>query len=225
MFSVETDFPIAFDSPDHLMPWGAKRDNHSDTKFILQGIEYSKPKNQDGSKRAIKVADLGCSGGGLIKEWLDYTPMAIGLEGSDYSAKHQRAEWRTLYNNNLFTCDISRPFQINYNNEPYKADFISAWEVIEHIEPTRLGVLFDNVWNHLEDGGIFLGSGAHESDSPEGMELHLSLHTQIEWESEIFPLDKFNIIPYPLTSHVRSGCDFYFCIQKKEDPNRLVSLF
>ena len=33
-FRVETEYPIAFDSPDHLYPWGTKRDNHTSESFI-----------------------------------------------------------------------------------------------------------------------------------------------------------------------------------------------
>tara|TARA_R110000824_G_scaffold146823_2_gene315953 strand:+ start:752 stop:1420 length:669 start_codon:yes stop_codon:yes gene_type:complete len=222
MFKVETEFPIAFDSPDHIYPWGTKRDNHSDTRFILQSIEFIKKiKN----KEDIKVMDLGCSGGGLIKEWLSYTDYAIGLEGSDYSIKHQRAEWPELHNKNLFTCDISRPFKISKDDIPYKCDIITAWEVIEHMNPTRLDLFFDNIWNHLEDGGIFLGSGSDVSDSHEGHELHLSPFSKEKWETEIIPLDKFNIIAFPVSNVVRNGCSFYFCIQKVKDKNQLVSLF
>ena len=98
MFRVETEFPIAFDSPDHLMPWGTKRDNHSSPSFIQESIAHFK------MDRSVKFMDLGCSGGGLVKEWLTYTNFAIGLEGSDYSLKHKRASWPELYKRNLFTC-------------------------------------------------------------------------------------------------------------------------
>ena len=127
MFRVETEFPIAFDSPDHLMPWGTKRDNHSSTSFIQESIAHFK------MDRSVKFMDLGCSGGGLVKEWLTYTNFAIGLEGSDYSLKHKRASWPELYKRNLFTCDISRPYKVSYNSQVYKCDLISAWEVVEHI--------------------------------------------------------------------------------------------
>lgn len=208
MFRVETEFPIAFDSPDHLMPWGTKRDNHSSTSFITEVISYL------GLDRKIKFMDLGCSGGGLVKEWLRYTKHSVGLEGSDYSLKHERAEWPTLYNKSLFTCDISRPYKVYYNDDNYKCNLISAWEVIEHIDPTRLDVFFKNIWDHLEDGGIFVGSGATESDMPEGVELHLSAFPKEKWINELIPTDMFEFEEYPIKSVVRTGCDFYFCLKK-----------
>src|SRR4051812_47433094 len=33
--SVRTDFPIAYESPDHLVPWGTMNDNSSNKKFVL----------------------------------------------------------------------------------------------------------------------------------------------------------------------------------------------
>src|SRR5260221_1523227 len=33
--SVKTDFPIAYESPDHLVPWGTMNDNSSNKKFVL----------------------------------------------------------------------------------------------------------------------------------------------------------------------------------------------
>ena len=216
MFRVETEFPIAFDSPDHLMPWGTKRDNHSSTSFIQESIAHFK------MDRSVKFMDLGCSGGGLVKEWLTYTNFAIGLEGSDYSLKHKRASWPELYKRNLFTCDISRPYKVSYNSQVYKCDLISAWEVVEHIETTRLDVFFNNIWEHLEDGGLFLASGHTESDAPEGVELHLSAFPKEKWIDELIPTDKFYVIEYPLESVVRQG-HFFLSLQKKGGTNTFRS--
>src|SRR5260221_5209005 len=33
--SVKTDFPVAYESPDHLVPWGTMNDNSSNKKFVL----------------------------------------------------------------------------------------------------------------------------------------------------------------------------------------------
>ena len=141
-FKVETEFPIAFDSPDHLYPWGTKHDNHTNENFVQEII------SRFVSKSKVKVIDLGCSGGGLIRSWLSHTENAIGLEGSDYSVKAGRAEWPALYNKNLFTCDVSRPYQIMQDGEPFKANIITAWELIEHIEPTRVDEFLKMIDRH-----------------------------------------------------------------------------
>ena len=218
MFKVVTDYPIAFDSPDHLYPHGTKRDNFTDVHFILQFIEWYKSIYIAGIPAIrytdpLTIMDVGCSGGALVKDWLKYTPYAVGLEGSDYSVKHERAEWPDLYNKNLFTCDISREFQVYYDDIPYECDLITAWEVIEHIPPDRLDIFFKNIWKHLKEGGVFLGSGCAASDKTGGVELHLSAFPKEKWEREIIPKDKFNIIAYPLIAVVRIA-DFYFCTIK-----------
>jgi len=40
--------------------------------------------------------DIRCSGGGLVLDGILKGHFAIGLEGSDYSKKRQRAEWRLM---------------------------------------------------------------------------------------------------------------------------------
>jgi predicted TPR repeat methyltransferase len=215
-FRVETEFPIAFDSPDHLYPWGTKRDNNTNEGFIRDIISRFLSDNK------VRVIDLGCSGGGLIKNWLDYTEYAIGLEGSDYSVKHERAEWPELHNKNLFTCDVTRPYQIMYDDKPYKANIITAWELIEHIEPTRVDDFFKMIDNHLEVDGIFVGSGTDSSDCPEGQELHLSPYEKSFWDHHAAKF-YYQDIPYPFAHSVRTG-SYLFCY-KKTDPNKLQALF
>jgi hypothetical protein len=56
--------------------------------------------------------DLGCSGGGLVFDFLLRGHTAVGIEGSDFSQKSQRAEWRLLNQCNLLTADITKPFQV-----------------------------------------------------------------------------------------------------------------
>ena len=80
---------LAFDSPDHLCPYGTKIENSTNLHFIekLNAIARHNGKNQ------FNVLDLGCSGGQFVKDCIDNGFEAAGLEGSDYSLKHQRACW------------------------------------------------------------------------------------------------------------------------------------
>ena len=215
-FRVETEYPIAFDSPDHLYPWGTKRDNHTNENFVREILARFLIEGK------IHVMDLGCSGGGLIKSWLDHTEYAIGLEGSDYSAKNARAEWPELHNKNLFTCDVSRPYQVMYDDKPYKANIITAWELIEHIEPSRVDEFFKMVDKHLVVEGVFVGSGSAEHDAPEGHELHLSPHDKTFWDEKATQLG-YEVISYPFGQIVREG-SFRFCY-KKNDLSKLRPLF
>lgn len=174
LFKVITEYPVAFDSPDHLYPWGTMRDNSTNAWFIAEVL------NRCGNQ-PINFMDLGCSGGQLTIDFLNKGNNAIGLEGSDYSAKIGRANWGEYYNKNLFTCDISRPFQVLYNDEPYKCDCITAWEVIEHLSKEGLDNMFNNILNHLKDDGFFCGTISMKQEILEGFVLHQTVMDKNAW--------------------------------------------
>lgn len=206
---VDTKYPVAFDSPDHTHPWGTMRDNFSSGFFIQEMNEHF--------GRHISVLDIGCSGGLLIRHFHDGGNMAVGIEGSDYSAIHQRAEWPDLYNNNLFTCDASRDYQIKFEDtkEVVKFDLITSWDVIEHIHPDRLDTFFKNAKKHLSDDGIFVGSISTVSEESSGTQLHLSQYPESHWRSEILSWH-FDSFSYPFTHAVRREVgSFHFLLKHK----------
>lgn len=204
---VDTQFPVAFDSPDHLHPWGTINDNHTNSNFIDEVFAYF---NND-----IKsFLDIGCSGGKLVRDISERGIISVGIEGSDVSAKAGRAEWADLYNINLFTCDASRPYTIYNDDEPLKFDCITAWEVIEHIHPDRLDTFFLNIYNHLSDRGIFVGSISLRNDNPEGVELHLSVFSRDHWETKI--LNKYlKVAAYPFVHKVRNEESSFYVLLRK----------
>jgi len=108
------------------------------------------------------------------------------------------------------------------DDEPYKANIITAWELIEHIEPSRVEDFFKMIDRHLVVDGVFVGSGTNTSDAPEGVELHLSRHEKSFWDDHATKLYYENI-PYPFGHVVRDGT-YYFCY-KKVNPNELKALF
>lgn len=179
-FSVQTEYPVASESPDHLIPQGTAHDNNSNCAFVLRIadlIERARPGCPHG------ILDLGCSGGRLVNDFLRIGWGAVGLEGSDYSLKHQRAFWPKLAGRNLFTCDITRPFTIS-PAEPF--DVITAWDVIEHIHADDLGGLFDNVRRHLRRGGYFIASTASNSNIENGVDLHQTRWTNEQWRRFLY---------------------------------------
>jgi cyclopropane fatty-acyl-phospholipid synthase-like methyltransferase len=103
------------------------------------------------------------------------------LEGSDFSLKHRRANWAQLANTNLFTCDITQPFQVELGGQPVKFHLITSWEVMEHIETADLPQVFNNISNHLEPGGYFIASTTETSDMHEGLELHQTRWPNVQW--------------------------------------------
>lgn len=199
IIQIDTDYPIAVDSNDHLYPWGTSRDNSSSNSFITD------VKNHFNNKK-INFLDLGCSGGKLVKDFIPHCTWSVGLEGSDYSIRNERAEWPELYGRNLFTCDISQPFKIWEDNvnarlishgeegvkweettigvispPTLKFNCITAWEVVEHIKTDRLEIFFENIYNHLSDDGIFCCSVSTMIEPAYGGPPDVFLH-QTVWD-------------------------------------------
>jgi SAM-dependent methyltransferase len=204
MYRVATNYPVAFDSPDHLHPFGTMRDNSTDLEFIAE-LECRI------ARRPIRILDLGCSGGKLVHDMLDRGHDAIGLEGSDYSLKHSRAEWPALAGTNLFTCDIARPFSIYRDDELAVFDVATAWEVLEHLPEDRLPVFFENLRKHLR--GLFIGSITSYSDwgLSGAAELHLT-QRPAEWWLERFAEAGLET-DTPMEHHVRLGNTMNFVLK------------
>ncbi len=147
---IITNYPVAYESEDHLFPHGTARDN---TKNIVYVRELINRLGHD-----MKYMDIGCSGGGFVSQFLEEGVFAVGVEGSDYSLKHKRAEWANIPDN-LFTGDITKPFHfIDENGENIKFDAISACDVLEHIHKNDLPQLMTNLHNNLVDGGLFIAA-------------------------------------------------------------------
>ena len=174
-----TDHPVAIYSNDHLHPWGTAHDN-TRAPFFIRKCEELLGKNE-----GLAFMDIGCSGGGIVLDALLRGHFAVGLEGSDYSLKRQRAEWRAL-RNNLFTCDVVYPFEVrNAREELVQFDIISAWEVLEHIPESGVDQMVKNVLKHLKPGGFFIGtaSQAEDAEPVSGAVLHITIRPQEWWEA------------------------------------------
>ena len=150
-FYLDTDHPIALDSPDHIEPRSTARDNSVNLKFNVKLRQLF-----TGYKAS--VLDLGCAGGGMVRSLIEEGHVAVGLEGSDYNLLHQRAEWATI-SESLFTCDVTKPFILHVGNGlPYQFDVVTAWEFFEHIREEDMPGLFNNIHDHLKQGGLLIGS-------------------------------------------------------------------
>ena len=143
-----TEFPIAYDSPDHLIPHGTKNDNYTNEDFINEVHEYFKL-NHELDK--IKFMDLGCSGGQLAVDFHERGNISIGLEGSDYSLKHERANWPKYYEKVLFTCDITKPYKIvndNWEKDGIFVGSIAQFSDIQQGVPLHQSVYSEATWYH-----------------------------------------------------------------------------
>ena len=173
-FKVETDYPLAVDSDDHKFPRGTRFDNTRSPRFVA-ACERRFPEQ-------IRYLDLGCSGGGLVFDFLLRGHIAAGLEGSDYSKRALRAEWRVIPNH-LMVCDISKPFRVSCDDNPAVFDVITAWEVLEHIDRDDLGQLMNNIKSHLSEEGIFVGSVTtiQDADAQTGALYHRTVEPKEWW--------------------------------------------
>ncbi len=175
IISFTAEAPIAIDTDDHLKPWGAAHDNTRLPRFA-QACERH-------FGRPLTFLDLGCSGGGLVLDFILRGHRGFGIEGSDNPLNAQRAEWRVL-KNNLFTADITKHFKLadKAGGKPIQCDVISMWEVMEHIADEDLELLFTNILAHLKPDGIFIGSIALGPDDHGGASYHRTVKPQVWWE-------------------------------------------
>ena len=173
-----TDFPIAYESKDHIVPHGTANDNLHSINFV------NIIKEKLGSD--IKYLDLGCAGGGLIFDFLSNNILAAGIDGSDYSKKNKRANWGNSTAEYLFTADITKPFYFKeyINKTEFKDEdrvlfsLITSFDVLEHMHNVKeLQNVIKNIHDNLKPGGYTLHSIANFPD--EG--YHHILEDEVWW--------------------------------------------
>lgn len=88
---VEAEAHIAWESPDHVPPWGTAHDNSRNARFSAKAVPALRGLGSFKSRPSP-----GCAGGGFVRECIDDGWSAGGVEGSDYSSRMARAEWVVL---------------------------------------------------------------------------------------------------------------------------------
>lgn len=181
-YAMHATKAVAYDSPDHIVPRGTKNDNSRNALFNRK-FEGLFPGKQ------LAILDLGCAGGGFVKDCIDDGHQAVGVEGSDYSKKIKRAEWATIPEN-LFTADITVHYQITESGadnkeNPAKFDLITGWELLEHIKGEDLPGLVENLRRHMKANSLCVFSIADFPDEVDGVVYHQSVHPR-EWWVEKF---------------------------------------
>lgn len=238
MYRVLTDWPVALDSPDHQKPGGTMHDSSRNQKFNDKlYVLYPGPK--------IRLLDLGCAGGGFVADCLEDGHVAIGLEGSDYSTKWdgpggteaerakrnpgKRAEWANIPNN-LFTCDVTRPFSIEKHGLKYivtdevlwvpaRFDVVTAWEIMEHLPEDRLDQVVTNVLNHLAYGGVWIMSVStqhgdyHQTIRPRDWWLELMARHGLEHHQSMVDYFGYDWVRGP---NQNAPCSFHLCVKRRE---------
>lgn len=178
-FTLHTDYPIATESRDHHVFDDGKVsfvNNSRSTDFNQQ--------LQDLLKHTLEpsVLDIGCAGGGMVHDVLEMGIDAVGLEGSDFCKRNKLKEW-PLIPENLFTCDVTKPFVLSSENGPHPFDVITAWEVFEHIPEEDLPQLMRNLNTHSKTGTGLVCSIANFPSPVLGVELHRTIKESKWWET------------------------------------------
>lgn len=205
-YVVETDHPVAAYSDDAIAPRGAASDNSRSPRFVA-ACERQKPGR-------LSHMDLGCAGGGLVHDFITRGHTSVGLEGSDFALKEQLGFWRVIPNN-LRTCDITKPFIVkSANGTNAHFDFITAWEVLEHIDEALLPCLLGNIRDHLKDDGHFVASVAQfpDYDAATGHRWHVTLRSRDWW----FDCVRAHGLE-PLSTHAFETDDFVRGVGRKGD--------
>ena len=211
MITLDTNYPIAYDSPDHICPWGTKRDNFTSKGFIDETLNFHSQKGKD----KINFLDLGCSGGQLVIDYINRGHLGVGLEGSDYSVINGRANWPKYYNKNLFTCDVTKKYELFENDIKLNFDIITAWEVIEHIKPEDQKPFFKYINDNLNSGGFFCGSISTREEVIKGHSLHQTVWNEATWYKnfpDILKETNLELYQYPFNNNVRDLNDSFYIL-------------
>jgi len=184
---LETAHPVGLETDDHKFPRGTRKDNTRYPRFVRKCEEIL--------GHPLHFLDLGCAGGGLVLDFLLRGHLAVGLEGSDYSLKFQRAEWRIIPEF-LHTCDITQPFRLldDKTGDQLQFHVISSWEVLEHLPEQALPALLENIRTHLLPSGIFAASVAtfEDFDPATKARWHVTVHER-DWWANLFQQHGFEI--------------------------------
>jgi len=188
-FRLETEHPIAAQSKDHLYPKGTKMAFSCPELLDDLAVYFGRP---------YSLLDLGCAGGGFVLDAIERGNAAVGIDGSDYSLTTRRPEalahpsergvgednWRRLGGSNLFTADVTKPFELKRDGKRVQFDVVTAWELLEHIPKPDLLPLMDNIGSYLAPGGLFCASIAtcHDTfQTPGGIDMHETVEPEEWW--------------------------------------------
>ncbi len=191
---------VAYESNDHLFPWGARMEDSQNKNFNRKLYKLL-----EDEIRFLKILDIGCSGGSFVKQCIDDGCFAVGLEGSDYSKRMGRGGW-PLIKDNLFTCDVSKEFSLIKDGKQIEFDVVTAWDLLEHIEPKNLDRLIKNIKKHMTKNALFIGEIGFLSTKPTGVELHRTRKPKEWWVKKFAKhgfIHKEELYPYFNKQYVR----------------------
>jgi glycosyltransferase involved in cell wall biosynthesis/2-polyprenyl-3-methyl-5-hydroxy-6-metoxy-1,4-benzoquinol methylase len=172
--TFQAERPVALDSADHLVPRGTRNDNTRHPRFVRRCEQLL---------GEIRHLDIGCAGGGLVWDFTVAGHFSIGVEGSDYSVKAQRAEWRRIPER-LFTADVCFPFHATERGgKRSRFNVITAWELFEHIPTDKVGDVIGHIVQNAAPGALLVCSIAtfQDEDAATGTKYHRTVRPREWW--------------------------------------------
>ena len=184
---LKTEYPVALDSPNHLNPYGGSQQDFTDGTKFAEDLIKNFPEKKTLLDLGTATGTVPCS---MRKVWKELPEILI-----------------------LETCDISRPFKIvDSLNEIVKFDFITAWSVIEHIDPKRLQILFENINFHLKETGY----GIFKIDFGVN-EWHQSIKTKEEWDTLLLKY-------FGIDREIKEKYNWHYCRPTEDEIKRELEL-
>jgi 2-polyprenyl-3-methyl-5-hydroxy-6-metoxy-1,4-benzoquinol methylase len=101
--------------------------------------------------------------------------------------------------------------------KPIRFDLITAWEVIEHIELRDMDTFFYNIWQHLNQVGIFCGTISLVGDLVDGVQLHSTIMSEQNWYRYFERLALFEMHNSLIKNRVRQETTSIFIVLQKID--------
>lgn len=245
---IKTKNKFAYDEPDYKIHLESYE---SDDKFTLKTLELNCSAGEDNSTDSLLIdeaisrfnleddekinwLDLGCGGGAFILDAnkSPKTNICIGLDGS--CGVYKQTNWNIESNKKVLNhADLTKEFFIqDKDGNEIKFDVITSWEVIEHFNESQLDQFFENVYNHLDDDGVFFGSIALFPDTRDENGYHQD-HPKFNPNGKLYVLHKtvyetrgpwdtimskyFNIYDYNFRIRMRNHSNSYYfmCTKRK----------
>lgn len=120
-----------------------------------------------------RFLDLGCGGGQLVRDAFALGWAVAGVDGCSAASRKFREAF-------LYGADITEGIEFKE-----KFNLVTMWEVLEHIPDGCLPMVFLNVVDNMEKGGVFIASTNSEPDMHEGVDLHVTKWSNEQWKSWI----------------------------------------
>ena len=161
MITLEAAKQVADDSPDHICPVGAIRDN-----FTSQGLIAEVKDGFDDEQ--ISMLDLGCAGGQFVVDFIKEGDIGVGLEGSSKPVAFTPSG-QTI--NEAFTGVSISGSCDSFRHRLYDLDFNNTTELNSTVYFCRAGhseFNYSSNPTYLENSKIRVksGTGTNEANNP-----------------------------------------------------------